>query len=361
MGVRQSSDECADEFDVVAELERRMKLLAGSPKLVACGALNVDYLHKVPQLLTDGETKVLSFHREAGGSAANTTYALAKWGVPCVFIGCIGDDEDGKLLLQSFQEVGVMAQWVRIKSGAQTGRVLGFVDEHGKRALYVLAGANELLRGCDFPSELPESIEWAHCTSLVGDEPMRAQLSWVMRLPGHVKVSFSPGAIYASLGINSLRQFFERATIAFISRDELVQLTSCSDAAEGARTLHSFGVAIVAVTMGEEGSMVSYSKDAVSSLGVEPTNKVQFDLPDGYGLLWERALPTSVVDTTGAGDAFSAGFLLGLLNKMPLDVCHRLATCAASICVERMGARSGMPSLNELIERYKAFWRKASE
>lgn len=348
-------------MSVVAELTERVKLLSGSPKVVACGALNVDYLHKVPQLITDGETRVISFHREAGGSAANTAYALSKWGVPCIFIGCIGDDDDGELLLQSFQEVGVITQWVGVKVGVRTGCVLGFVDKHGRRALYVIAGANEFMSESDFPSELPESIEWAHCTSLVGDMPMRAQLSWVMHLPEHVKVSFSPGAIYASLGINSLRQFFERATITFVARDELVQMTNCHDLVEGARLLHSFGVKIVAVTMGDEGSMVSYSVDAVSSLGMEPSSDAHVKLSEGYGLLFERALPASAVDTTGAGDAFSAGFLLGLLTKMPLDVCHRLATCAASICVERMGARSGMPSLDELIERYEASWRNHCE
>ncbi|MCX7777861.1 MAG: carbohydrate kinase family protein [Armatimonadetes bacterium] len=341
-------------MNAVAELEGRIKSLSGLPKLIASGALNVDHLHKVPQILTDGETRVLLLHREAGGSAANTTYALSKWGVRCIFVGCIGDDDDGKLLLQSFHEVGVMTQWVRVKLGAQTGRVLGFVDEHGKRALYVLAGANELISESDFPSQLPESVEWAHCTSLVGDKPMRTQLSWVMRLPQHVRVSFSPGAIYASLGIDTLHKFFERATVVFLTQDELFQLTGCYDIAKGVQVFHSLGTAIACVTMGAEGSIVSYKEDAILPIGIEPPVGGKVTSSCGLVLLRQEAIRANVVDTTGAGDAFAAGFLLGLLTKMPLDVCHRLATCAASICVERIGARSGMPSLNELIERYKA-------
>ncbi|MFA4014937.1 MAG: hypothetical protein RUDDFDWM_000003 [Candidatus Fervidibacterota bacterium] len=324
-------------------------------RLIASGALNVDYLHRVPQIVTDGETRVISVYREPGGSAANTAYALSKWGVMCAFVGCIGDDEDGKLLLSSFKEVGMHTQWVKAKAGARTGRVIGFVDNSGKRALYVLAGANELIGKDDFPKQIPQSVEWVHCTSLVGDAPMRHQLGWVTGLPSRVKFSFAPGAIYASLGFDALKGFLERATITFLSRDELASLTGESDMYESLRMLHSVGVSIVAVTMGSEGSILSYTKNAIAAHGIKPLNlrhqRVQEE--NKHSLLYEEALKANVVDTTGAGDAFAAGMLLGLIRGLPLDVCHKLACCAASICIEGFGARAAIPSLEMLIERYK--------
>lgn len=342
---------------MVELLKERLNSLHGILKFVATGALNVDYLHRVPQIITDGETEVIEVHREPGGSAANTTYALSAWGITCAFIGCVGDDEDGELLLASFREVGVLTQWIKVKCNARTGRVLGFVDERGMRALYVLPGANQLLSSDDFPIELPRSIEWTHCTSLVGEAQMRSQISWVSKLAKHIKLSFSPGSIYISHGIDALRQFFKRATIAFLTEDELTQLTGCKDIVDGACMLHSLGTAIVSVTMGERGSIVSYEREAILSCGIELPAKEQSHLKDRYGLLERSALPANVVDTTGAGDAFAAGFLLGLVTRMPLDVCHHLACCAASICIERIGARSGTPSLDELIERCKVSYR----
>jgi ribokinase len=322
-------------------------------RLIASGALNVDYLHKVPQIVTDGETRVISLHREPGGSAANTAYALSKWGVMCAFVGCVGNDEDGKLLLSSFHEVGVDTKWIKVKLGAQTGRVIGFVDESGKRALYVLAGANELIEEDDFPRQIPESVEWVHCTSLVGDAPMRHQLEWVVGLPRSVKLSFAPGAIYASLGVDALKRFIERATIIFLSRDELISITGKSDLHESLKMLHSIGVAIVAVTMGSEGSILSYTKKAITTHGVEPPKSRHRDIQEEHSLLYEEALRANVVDTTGAGDAFAAGLLLGLMRGLPLDVCHKLACCAASVCIEGFGARTALPSLNALIKRYR--------
>lgn len=76
-------------------------------EVVGLGALNIDYLYKVERILDDGEAVVDETKLSPGGSAANTIYGLAKLGVNTGFTGVVGDDAEGKMLLEDFQKAGV--------------------------------------------------------------------------------------------------------------------------------------------------------------------------------------------------------------------------------------------------------------
>ena len=114
-------------------------------EIVGLGALNIDHIYQVERILTDGEAVVNRSVSSPGGSAANTIYGLAKLGVGAGFIGAIGDDAEGKMLLQDFQKVGVDISQIRVKQKAKTGSVLCLTDRLGRRSLYVIPGANNLL------------------------------------------------------------------------------------------------------------------------------------------------------------------------------------------------------------------------
>ncbi|HID06746.1 MAG TPA: carbohydrate kinase family protein, partial [Armatimonadetes bacterium] len=303
-----------DAERVIRSLLSQPRYTHQSPLVIGCGALNVDYLFRVRRLVTDGETEITEMRREAGGSAANTIYALAKWGIPCAFIGCIGNDDDGQLMLQSFERVGVDTHWLSIQHDHHTGRVMGFVDTCGHRALYVLPGANLALSAAELPNELPQCTRWVHCTSLVGESQMHAQREWMIALPERIHVSFAPGAIYVEKGLDTLRPFIERATVLFVTRDELTELTNISDLSTACIALHSIGVPLIAITAGGEGSYISFRKHPKCTAPIAmPTDA------DEHTLHHESAIAVTVRDTTGAGDAFAAGMLLGLLHRLPLN------------------------------------------
>ena len=111
-------------------------------EVVGLGALNIDHLYTVERILSDGEAVVNETKSSPGGSAANTIYGLAKLGVNTGFTGVVGDDAEGKILLNDLQKVGVDISQIRIKPGAKTGSVLCLSDSLGKRSLYVIPGAN---------------------------------------------------------------------------------------------------------------------------------------------------------------------------------------------------------------------------
>ncbi|GBC97572.1 Ribokinase [bacterium HR17] len=295
--------------------------------VVGCGALNWDCLFKVQQLVTDSESIVEESFEAPGGSAANTIYALAKWGTPTGFLGAVGDDSEGQHIIADLQGVGVDTQHIRVVKGQRTGRVLGLIDSKGRRSLYVQPGANKALRLTEADLHFAARAECVHLSSLVGDAMLEQQQWLVQQLPKDVLVSFAPGTLYAQRGAAALESLLRRATVLFLTRHELASLTGTENLEAAAQQLWSLGVEVLVVTLGEQGSWVG---------------------SNGKGR-FAPSVQAHVVDTTGAGDAFAAGFLWGFLNGRPLPECQRLGTIAAAFCLRALGARTGTPTLDELL------------
>lgn len=303
--------------------------------ILGCGALNVDLLYAADVLVTDGESFCRPVGAWPGGSAANTVHALAKLGLPCRFAGAVGEDEEGGLLLGSFVSAGVDTSAVVVKQGLHTGRVLGFVDRLGRRALYVFPGANLEVTLQEMQQAMTPDVNWVHCSSFAGDAPFIAQRDFVAGLPEHVRFSFAPGALYARRGVEELRPFLKRCEVLFLALPELETLTGEADPLQGAGRLLNKNVNIIAVTLGSEGSLVV--------------------TPAGHD--YQQALERPVVDTTGAGDAFAAGFIFGCLQGFPLADTHRFAAVLASFAVESWGARDGLPTLSKAKKHYERVYR----
>lgn len=315
-------------------------------EVVGLGALNVDHIYQVEHLLDDGESVVKDSMVTPGGSAANTIYGLAKLGVNTGFIGVIGDDDGGKMLLGDFQSVGVDTSQIKIKSQARTGSTLCLSEPSGRRSIYVLPQANNLLTFDDLDLSYINQSKIVHLTSFVGDRQFRLSLDLVSQLDQSVMVSFSPGALYASKGLKTLKPILSRSYILFINQDEIEQITG-QDFTAGAKTCLEEGCRIVAVTLGKGVSWrnvtaTSYIRDAESEYIVEATN--------------QKA--GSVLDTTGAGDAFTAGFLYGLLKGSRLKESGRLGDIVARFSTAKVGARKGLPALKQLSQRYRELYHQ---
>ena len=310
-------------------------------KVVGLGALNMDYLYQVERILGDGEAVVKESTSSPGGSAANTIYGLAKLGVKTGFSGVVGDDADGKSLLEDFQKIGVDTSQIRVKPMAKTGSVFCLSDSLGKRSLYVSPGANSLLTIDDLDSDNINQAEVLHISSFADDKQLNVLLELMDQLALNIKVSFTPGALYAAKGLKTLAPILSKTYVLFINQNEIQQLTG-QDIAAGAESCLKYGCHIVAVTLGKGAkwkkvTATSYIRDANNEYVVEPDGK--------------RA--TSALDTTGAGDAFATGFLYGFLQGKGLKECGRLGDIVAQFATTKMGARQGLPTLNELSQRYR--------
>lgn len=314
-------------------------------EVIGLGALNIDHIYKVERILEDGETVVKESAAFPGGSAANTIYGLAKLGVSTGFIGAVGDDAEGKLLQQDFQNVGVDMRQIKVKAKAKTGSALCLSDAFDRRSIYILPGANNLLTMNDLNLDYTNQAKWLHISSFVGDTQFKLLLELMDKLVSSTRVSFSPGALYASKGLETLKPILARTDVLFINRSEMRQLTD-DEVTSGAELCLKHGCNVVAVTMGK--GVVYQSVEAVCYIMSEENE-----------YLVEAAQPdTQSLDTTGAGDAFAAGFLYGLLNEKNLEECGRLGDIVAQFSITKIGARQGLPTRDELAQRYRQLYNK---
>jgi ribokinase len=162
-------------------------------------------------------------------------------------------------------------------------------------------------------------------TSFVGEKSFQTQKKLVEMLPQNVKLSLDPGELYARKG-TMLEPIIEKTFVLMPNLNELELLTKTADYRKGAEVLLKKGVEIVAVKLSSKGCYVT---DGMENHNVEP-------------------FKVKVVDTTGAGDAFCAGFLYGLISDKSLYECGRLGNFVASRCIMKMGARPGLPYLKDL-------------
>jgi ribokinase len=313
-------------------------------EVVGLGALNIDHIYKVEHILDDGEAVVLDTGLSPGGSAANTIYGLAKLGMKTGFSGVVGNDDGGRILLQDFQQVGVDITNIRVKKGTKTGSVLCLSDKLGRRSLYVLPGANNLLTIDDLDFTHINQAGMLHLSSFADDRQFRIVLELMDKLDSSVKLSFAPGALYAVKGLNTLAPILNRTYILFINQNEMRQLTG-EDVIAGAESCLRQGCQRVVVTVGtgerlKKTVAVGYIRDSENEYVIKPR---------GIG---------AGMDTTGAGDAFAAGFLYGLLKGKGLEECGRLGNIVAQFCITKIGAREGLPTLNQLAQRYRGLYNQ---
>jgi ribokinase len=325
-------------------------------QVVGLGALNMDYLYKVERILGDGETVIKESTLSPGGSAANTIYGLAGLGVRTGFVGIVGDDADGKALINDFQKIGVDTSQIKIKPKTKTGAVLCLSDSLGKRSLYVSPGANSLLTIDDLDLDYINQAEILHISSFADDKQFKVSLELMDKLNPSVKVSFSPGSIYATKGLRALAPILSKTYVLFLNQSELKQLTG-KDITAGTETCLKQGCQIIAVTLGEGTKIgnitaTSYIRDADSEYIIE--SRMSPEVQE----VMDRLTGRTIVDTTGAGDAFATGFLYGLINRKPLDECGRLGDIVARFSIQKIGAREGLPSLAELSQLYQETYKK---
>ena len=325
-----------------------------SIEVIGLGALNMDHIHRVARILADGETVVDTVVSSPGGSAANTIYGLARLGVTTGFVGVVGDDDDGTILVRDFQKVRVDVSQIKVNAGARTGAVLCLSDQLGQRSLYVIPGANNRLTIDFLDITYINQARILHLSSFAGDKQFQLTLELMQRLDSQVYVSFAPGALYAARGLESLTPILARTYVLFINREEISQLTG-QDITTGAETCIKCGCHIVAVTLGK--GMTLQIGEGASRRQVAAAAYIK-DARNGYVIEPASREAVSEVDTTGAGDAFAAGFLYGILNHKRPAECGKLGSIVARFCIARLGTRQGFPTLAQLAEDYRQLYNK---
>ena len=258
----------------------------------------------------------------SGGSAANTLAGLAALGAQCAFIGQVADDQLGEVFAHDIRAVGIDFDTPARPGDPPTARCLIFVTPDAQRTMNTFLGASQFLPAGRLDAEAVAAAKVLYLEGYLWDpeEPraaMRAAIRAARAAGRKVAFTLSDAFVIERHG-DDFRALIEAGEIdvLFANHIELAALTGEESFESGIAALAD-KVEVLVVTRSEKG--------AVALAGAERAEVA--------------AEPTEVVDTTGAGDLFAAGFLYGYVNGEPLDKCLRRGAIAAAEIISHYGAR----------------------
>ena len=266
----------------------------------------------------------------AGGSVANTIAALAQLGAKTAFMGRVKDDALGTSFRDSMRSTGADFDTAAVKKGSPTGRCFICVTPDAERTMSTFIGACAEFASEDVDEQVIADSEILYIEGYLWDQaPAKAAIKKAVKAAKkhNTKVALSLSDIFC---VDRHRESFmalieESVDILFANEQEATILTETASVAEAGNLLAQH-VEIVALTQGEHGVTVFARGEAlhVNQVGV-----------------------ANVLDTTGAGDAFAAGFLFGLSESGELEMAARMGNRMAGKVIQQMGARADF-SVEEL-------------
>ena len=259
----------------------------------------------------------------SGGSAANTIAGMAALGSACAFIGQVADDQLGEVFAHDIRAAGIRYDTPARAGAPTTGRCLIFVTPDGQRTMNTFLGASHYLPAEALDASLIADARYLYLEGYLWDpeEPraaMRAAID-IARGAGR-KVAFTLSAEFV---IDRHRAAFLELIdqglfdVLFANEAEIMFLTQ-TDSVDAAVAAVSGKVPLVVVTLAEQGAMAVAGEERVR-VPAQPIDKV--------------------VDTTGAGDLFAAGFLHGQAHGKSLEASLTLGAICAAEVIQHFGAR----------------------
>jgi len=308
-------------------------------QVIAIGEILIDFVPTKPGPYVEA----LAFEKCFGGAPMNTIVGVSRLGVSGGAITAVGDDPFGEFLREELKRNKVDISQVKVKKGRRT--TISFVANEptsGERVFffYRKPWTGETADSALEPNDIdPSYIAKASILHVSGfalsQSPCREAIFKAIKCArkSGVKVSFDPTLrVDVWDSIATLRKTYSRALglsdIVTFSKEEAEFILGISETEEAARRALKYGIGIVGIKLGDQGSFI-VSKDG---------RKVQ-----------APAFRVKAIDTTGAGDGWNAGLLVGLCKGWDLEKCVTVANAIGAMVVTKRGAITAMPYKKELI------------
>jgi sugar/nucleoside kinase (ribokinase family) len=284
-------------------------------------------MHKGAMILIDAASAEALYKamppgmESSGGSAGNTCAVAAVLGARVAYLGKVADDQLGDVFAHDMRALGVHFPSARLSGGVPTARCLILVTPDGQRTMNTYLGACVTFSPNDVDEDLIASASVTYLEGYLFDPPaaqaaFRKAAAAAHRAGQQVALSLSDAfcvdrhrAAFRDLVASDVDILFANET----EITSLYEKNTFAEAAEAARA----DVSLAALTRSESGSVILRGSDTVTI----------------------TAEPAKVVDTTGAGDAYAAGFLAGWTAGKPLAACGRMGSLAAAEVISHHGAR----------------------
>jgi sugar/nucleoside kinase (ribokinase family) len=251
--------------------------------------------------------------KQAGGGGGNVACAASRLGLRTGLVSWVGDDAEGRLVLADLRRFGVDVTHVLVEPDTNTNFTTVLVDPSGEKAIIVVPTAfNTLSLDSSLVAYLGNT-RLVHSTAYDPDQLERTARV-VHAAGGLVSADIEP---VAGLQDETLRQALSAVDIVFLDADTL----GLDDYEQAAQELRAAGPELVVITLGAQGALAG----------------------NAQGIIRCPAFRIQVVDTTGAGDCFTAAFLTAYLRQFPLKQALLYAQAAAALSIQGYGARGALP------------------
>ncbi|CAI9757104.1 unnamed protein product [Fraxinus pennsylvanica] len=302
------------------------------PPLVVVGSANADLYVEIDRLPKEGETiSAKTGQILAGGKGANQAVCGGKLAYPTYFLGQVGDDAHGKLITEALEGGGVCLDHLSRLDNVPTGHAVVMLQAGGQNSIIIVGGANMACWPDTLSEEDLEVVKNAGIVLLQREIPdsVNIQVAKVAK-SALVPVILDAGGVDAPIPI----ELFSFVDIFSPNESELARLTNMPTETfeqinQAVGKCHKMGVKQVLVKLGAKGSILFTE-------GEEPIRQPVISAP-------------KVIDTTGAGDTFTASFAVALVEGNSIKECLRFAAAAASLCVQFVLHINKRPSLKLLL------------
>ena len=279
---------------------------------IGIGFCSNDHLAVLPFIPMDTKVRMLSHRIMGGGPAANSTAGAASLGLSAAFVGTVGDDADGDMILRDFRAQGVDTSMVKVRPGATSAIAYLWIEEKtGNRSCaWTREGLDELTA-----DEInPEAIAAAKVLHVDGHNAAGAIAAAKVAREAGVLVNYDAGTHR-----DGMDELLGLADLMICSEEFILKLTGLKDAEEAVRQVWAkYRPKVCGATMGVRGSMAFDGKEFVRC----PAFKVE-----------------KVVDTTGCGDLFHTGFAIRYLETQDLLACQRFGAAVSAIKCRGLSGR----------------------
>ena len=293
-------------------------------KILVLGSINIDFVAFTERFPKPGETiNGISFNIFQGGKGANQAIALAKLGCPTWMLGKIGDDKYSTIAIDSLKKYYVNIEFIKVDKNASTGSASIWVNKQGENSIIVNHGANAYVsRSFINKNEaLFNETQWFLSQLEVPVSSVVQGLKIAKKNNMYTVIDPAP----VQKPQNS--QFWNLIDFLLPNEIELEELTGETNILNAINYLNSKGVKEVVVKMGAKGA--GYKKN--NQLHIIPSFQAG-----------------EIIDTTGAGDCFAAGFIKGMIEHNNIEKAIKMANLVASYSVQKKGAAISFPEKDEV-------------
>jgi len=300
-------------------------------EILLLGDINIDTAWPVSEFPIPGRDGLVDdVTMEIGGAVVNSAILLDRLGQQTSLLGCVGKDIWAERIMEKLSQTNINLSSVQTDPDAMTGLNFTIVTPDGERTMFTQRGANIHQKPQDMNEDAFTHASMLHISGYALLEAPQRDSVWraVELAKKHkVPISLDTGLEPVIKNPEDFRKLLSELTVCISGPEEISVLLGSSSPEEAANRLISSGIQLAAIKLGGKGSIVANQREQIFC----------------------PAFPVKAIDSTGAGDSYSAGLLYGWVNNLSLSAYAVLASALGALAATTYGAGFSLPDKRALI------------